>query len=258
MGLSGLAGLLKGAAPIARGAASIANKGLTAKGTLGGTLGALFAAEAVKQGAIMPVLKATGIARTAPAAAPVKPPPGGPQPLTMQELIMYGSPGKKGLFGSSHPLLGGEAAQTGLIERRFDADNQFRNAQLNAALESQRISSGSDVERQRLISAANTILGGQQAKRDMYSAQQNTLSNMSANMSAMVSGVGINVPTSYGQAMVQQTQGIAPLSTGGQSAFGSRSLSGGYPRRGYGRRNQMGAMGAMGTVSRYGGYGGMM
>lgn len=262
MALSSLVGLLGKAAPIAKAGASVANKGLTAKGTLTGTLGALFAAEAIKQGAVMPVLRATGIARAGAAPPPAAPPSLGPQPANMQELIMYGSPGKSGLFGSSSPLLGGQAREPGLIERRFEADNQFRNAQLNAGLESQRISSGSDVERQRLVSAAQTILGGQQASRDKYSAQQNTLSNMSANMSAMVSGVGINVPTNYGTAMVQNTQALAtPTSQPGTGLMGSAGLPGnqrGFARRGYGRRAQMGGYGAMGSMGGYGGYGGMV
>lgn len=237
---------------------------LNNKSTLTGTIGALFAAEAIKQGAIMPVLKATGIARTAPpraaAAAPMAP-AGPPQAATLQELVMYGDPGKAGLFGSSNPLLGGSAASPGLLERRFVADDQFRNAQMQANLKSQEMSTGSDIERQRLVSAAQTILGGQQAQRDMYSAKQNTLSNMSANMAVMVSGAGINVPTAYGQTMVQNTQALAQPTAAPQSqAFGGRSP--GFQRRGMGRRAQMGGYGnpmAGGGMGGYGGgYGGMM
>lgn len=209
--------------------------GILASGTLGG----LFVAETIKQAAITPALQATGLVpKKAPAAAAAAPIPTGPQPASMYEYVMYGTPGRGGLFGSTHPLLGGDAGSEGLIHQRFRADDKFRNAQLNAALESQRISSSSDIERQRLISTANTILGGQQAQRDMYSAQQNTLSNMSANMSAMVTGVGINVPTAYGAGMVASTQGIAPLSGGTQvrSPYGGMGSSMPYQRgRRFGR-----------------------
>lgn len=256
-----LSALLGKAIPLAKGAAGLGNKVLTGKGTLTSTLGALFAAEAIKQGAVMPVLRATGIARAG-APPPAAAPAAGPQPMNMQELIMYGSPGKSGLFGSSNPLLGGQAREPGLIERRFEADNQFRNAQLNASLESHKLSTGSDIERQRLISTANTILGAQQADRDKYSARQNTLSNMSANMAVMVSGAGINNATNYGQAMVQQTQAIAPTTAGAamQMPGAGGAFGGRMPRyqRGYGRRQQMGAMGPMGSMGGYGQYGGMM
>ena len=262
-GLSTLVGLFQKAAPVVKAGAGLGNKVLTGKGTLAASLGSLFAAEAIKQGAITPVLKATGIAPRTGAAPAVGPPPGGPQPMNMQEMVLYGSPGKQGLFGSSHFLLGGQEAQPGLLERRFEADNQFRNAQLNAAIESQKLSTGSDVERQRLVSQAQTILGGQQADRDKYSAKQNTLSNMSANMAMMVAGGGINTPTNYGATMVQNTQALAtPTSTpaqlpGSTPPFGGRSPYGGYPRRGFGRRAQMGGYGAPSMMGGYGGAPGM-
>lgn len=245
----GVASVLKGAGKLGAGL-------LNNKSTFTGTIGALFAAEALKQGAFTPALNAVGIGRKPPAAAPPAAPPP-TAPATLQELVMYGDPGKAGLFGTS---FGARAAEPGLIERRFVADDQFRNAQLRANLESQKMSTGSDIERQRLVSAAQTILGGQQKERDMYSAKQNTLSNMSANMAVMVSGAGINVPTSYGQVMVQNTQALAtptaqPQQMGG-SAFGGRSP--GFQRRGAGRRVGMGGYGNPMAGGPIGGYGGMM
>jgi hypothetical protein len=241
---------------ILKGAGKVGAGLLNNKSTFTGTIGALFAAEALKQGAFTPALNAVGIGRKAPATPPPAAPPG-PAPATLQELVMYGDPGKAGLFGSSHPLLGGSAGSPGLLERRFVADDQFRNAQLQANLKSQQVSTGADVERQRLVSAAQTILGGQQAQRDMYSAKQNTMSNMSANMAVMVAGAGINVPTAYGQTMVQNTQALAtPTSAPQQQAFGGRSP--GFQRRGAGRRVGMGGYGNPMAGGGMGGYGGMM
>jgi hypothetical protein len=243
---SALAGLLKGAA-------KAGNSLLTNKGTLAGTVGALAAAEALKQGIFTPSLNAVGIGRKAPAAAPAGGvPPGGLAPMNMQEYVMYGSPGKSGLFGSSHPLLGGQEAQKGLIEQRFNADNQFRNAQLQASLKSQEMSTGSDIKRQQLVSAAQTILGSQQAERDMYSAKQNTLSNMSANMAVMVAGAGINVPTNYGQGMVTNTQALATTTASPTPLPGQR------PQRRYGRYRGRGRGRAMGMTPMYGGGYGQM
>lgn len=244
---------------ILKGAGKIGTGLLNNKSTFTGTIGALFAAEALKQGAFTPALNAVGIGRKPPAAAAAPAARmGPPQAATLQELVIYGDPGKAGLFGSSNPLLGGSAASPGLLERRFVADDQFRNAQLQANLESQKMSTGSDIERQRLVSAAQTILGSQQKERDMYSAKQNTLSNMSANMAVMVSGAGINVPTAYGQTMVQNTQALAQPTAAPQSqAFGGRLP--GFQRRGMGRRAQMGGYGNPMAGGGYGGgYGGMM
>lgn len=214
-----------------------------------------LATDIVKNGVLYPAIGAVGgaallsVFKGKPAAAPpaaalppgALPPGAVPQANTIADYVMYGSPAKQGLFGSTHWLLGGQQAEPGLIERGMNQDHQFRNTQLNAQIESQRVQNEGDIERQRLASNANTILGGQQKERDMYASQQNTMSNMAANMAAIVGGHGINNAARYGSGMV--TPGVVapsentfqPIQVGGMGMMNRQPRRmGAYPPMGVG------------------------
>lgn len=222
-----------------------------------GALGHTIGLEALKYGAIIPAFYATGLAdpnrgKRLPAGAyppgAVPAGAGAMGAMTLRDQIMYGSPEKSGLFGSTNPLLGGSERSIGLIERRFNEDNAYRNRALDVGLESQRISVGGDLARQQAVSTSQTILGREQAERDKYSAQQATFSNMGMNTANIFAGVGgTAIAATYGGSLVNANN-IAPVSGAIASrgvnyastrsgAFGART-----PRGGYGSAGAMGMM----------------
>ncbi len=143
----------------------------------------LAGTEALKYGIIHPALKAGRII-----------PSQQQQPARVsgaQEQFMYGNQGFLGI-----------GAQQGFLDR-----------QLRASLESQQISAEADVRRQKAIATAQTIIGEAQARRDMYSAKQNTISNAMANMANIVAAApGLNMPTAYGQTTAGLSNMVAPVS----------------------------------------------
>lgn len=217
-----------------------------------GAFGHTVALEGLKYGAIIPAFYATGLAdpnrgKRLPAGA--YPPGAAPLPmspaLTLRDQIMYGSPEKAGLFGSTNPLLGGSERSPGLIEKRFNEDNIYRNKALEAGLESQRISVGGDLARQQAVSTAQTILGREQAERDKYSAQQTTFSNMGANTANIFAGVGgTAIAATYGGSLVNANN-IVPAS----GAIASRGVNYASTRAGaFGARTPRGGYGSVGAM----------
>jgi hypothetical protein len=247
MALAGVAGRVLGnAAKTGGGGIGGTFKAIGTKSLLPSAVGALAVSEFIKQAAILPGLQRAGIGVKPSAVAPLPPPTTAPR--TIQEYVMYGEPSSNGFFG-----IGAKERRPGLIERRFEADNQYRNMALTetlkTGLESQRIGVGGDVERQRLISNSQNVIAGLQAGRDIESARQNTYGNYAANMAIMVAGTGLNAPVNYGASMVASSTNIAPLNP--PMAMQMRSPMNNSPgapgtgfRRGAGRRGMRAGMGA--------------
>lgn len=140
--------------------------------------------EALKYGALLPLFYATGVANPnrGKAAAPMP----GAGAISLQDQVLYGDPGKSGLFGSQSPWLGGRRREKGLLERQFESESKYKKSLIQAQLQGATMGQ-----------ATNRYLGGLQTERDIMSARLNNASNTGANIASIIGGRGINNPARY-------------------------------------------------------------
>lgn len=163
---------------------ALKSTGLDKFGPWGVGLVGLGAIEAVKYGGINPLLERAG----------VKPPSYVPPPAMSQyEEIMLGQQQQPGFLG-----MGGQQRTQGLIEKRalFDMDQQRNQQVMSDRIARMQIQNNSPLEMTRIF-----------ADRDRYTANQNSLSSMSAAMANSQTGnQAMQTQIGYSQTGYAQSQ----------------------------------------------------